>query len=81
MRRGLSLTRAQAEHLGGTRVRFSWPCGTTRTKDYSKGPVAKRITSEFGVQFLSRYWRDGITAACPKHGRDARKCKPEGESA
>jgi hypothetical protein len=47
--------RGSAEYLGGTRVRFTWPCGHTETKDFSTGPVTKRIGAG-GVRFLSRYW-------------------------
>ena len=59
--------RATAEHLGGTRVRFRHlSCGHSSTKDYSKGPVAKRM-QETGVRLMVRWWsKGGVTAPCPK---------------
>ena len=48
--------RGTAEYLGGTRVRFTWPCGHTQTQDFSKGPVHRRM-SEFGCRFLTKYWQ------------------------
>jgi hypothetical protein len=47
--------RGTAEYLGGTRVRFTWACGHTETKDFSKGPITKRV-GEAGCKFLARYW-------------------------
>lgn len=58
--------RAKAEWLGGTRFRFHWPCGATRTKDYGKGPVAKRM-GEAGCEIMNRMWRSsGTSGLCPK---------------
>ena len=63
--------RATAEHLGGTKVRFTSPCGYRYTKDYSKGPVAKRMPAS-GVAWLVRYWQNGgVDAECPKCRREA----------
>jgi len=65
------MARARARHVEdhGTRVRFTWACGTSRTKDYAKGPVPKRV-GHTGVRILVRMWRSsGVTANCPKHGR------------
>ena len=47
--------RGTAEYLGGTRVRFTWPCGHTQVKDFNTGPIPKRIGSA-GCKFLARYW-------------------------
>jgi len=47
--------RGTAEYLGGTLVRYTWPCGHTQTQDHSKGPVHKRL-SAFGCKFLAKYW-------------------------
>lgn len=49
--------RGKAEHLGGTKVRYTWPCGHTQVRDHSKGPVPKRI-GELGLRFLTRYWNN-----------------------
>ena len=60
--------RAYAEHLGGTVVRFHYPCGHTSTKDYSKGPVVKRMGT-LGVKMMASWWsqaKGGVTANCPK---------------
>jgi hypothetical protein len=67
--------RARAEYMGGTKIRLTWPCGTKRTKDYSKGPVAKRV-GEWGCKFYANYWNrsGGVTAPCPKHGKWADSC-------
>lgn len=58
---GAGSTRAWAEHLGGTKVRFHWPCGHVRTKDYGKGPIARRVP-EFWLRRVCRvggYWSIG----------------------
>lgn len=50
----------------GTKVTFLYKCGHKSTKDYSKGPVSKRV-SESGLSFLCKYWANsGIYANCPK---------------
>lgn len=57
--------RARAEHLGGTRIRYYFPCGHYQTIDHGKGPVAKRI-GEAGCRFIVKTWeRGGVTADCP----------------
>ncbi len=67
--------RAHAEHIGGTKIRYTWPCGTKRTRDHSKGPVHKRF-GEWACQFYVNYWNNsgGVNAPCPKHGRWADSC-------
>jgi hypothetical protein len=66
MARSSKISRATAEHLGGTRVRFTFPCGHSRIDDFSKGPVAKRV-GELGVRVLVRHWQaGGVTYPCPK---------------
>lgn len=70
--RRAGFVRGWAEYLGGTRVRFIWPCGHSRAKDYSKGPIVQRMGIG-GVRFLSRYWgkqHGGVyLKPCPR-------CKP-----
>lgn len=64
--------RATAEYLGGTKIRFHFPCGHSQTKDYSKGPVAKRM-GEAGCRFMVKYWSTGgVTAECPRCKRNSR---------
>lgn len=71
----VALVRAEAEIVKGTHVRFTWPCGTQRTKDLGKGPVHKRL-SELGVRISVKMWsHSGTTVPCPKHGRYATDCK------
>lgn len=60
--------RSWAEYLGGTRIRFHHPCGHTSTKDYSKGPVAKRM-GVAGARLMASWWskeKGGVIARCPK---------------
>ena len=47
--------RGNAEYLGGTRVRFTWPCGHTQTQDFSKGPMTKRMGAS-ACRFMSHWW-------------------------
>lgn len=65
------MTRATAEQIGPTVIRFTYPCGHSSTRDFSKGPRAKQM-GEFGVRFMARYWRKengGVAAPCPKCAR------------
>jgi hypothetical protein len=68
--------RCSAEYLGGTKVRYTFPCCDHMiTKDHSKGPVIKRWTEDT-AKFYTRYWglvhhHGGHTGgvgcgACPK---------------
>jgi hypothetical protein len=57
----------KVEHLGGTRVKFIFPCGHADIKDFSKGKLSQRM-GEAGVRLMIPYWNDRITATC-------RKCK------
>lgn len=60
--------RSYVEYPGGTRLRFVHPCGHTSTKDYSKGPLPKRM-GEMGVRMMAKLWRRGgagVVAPCPK---------------
>jgi hypothetical protein len=66
--------RGRAEYLGGTRVRFVWPCGHTETRDYSKGPIPKRVGAT-GVRFLTKYWSSG-GVTLPRCKRCQRKETP-----
>jgi hypothetical protein len=52
----------QVEHIGGTKVRFTWSCGHYRTEDLALRPLAKRIPTEAGVRFLVGWWsrNDGV---------------------
>lgn len=63
------MKRAYAEWLGGTRMRFFYPCGHTSTKDYAKGPVSKRMGS-IGTKMMASWWskdKGGVSGAhCPK---------------
>ncbi len=59
--------KADATYLGGTRFKFTYrKCGHTETKDYSKGPVARRM-SEGGCKLMASWWsRGGVLAVCRK---------------
>ncbi len=63
--------RATAEYLGGSRIRYTWKCGATSTRDHSKGPIPKRLGAA-ACEMHGRYWSakaGGVSVACPKHGR------------
>lgn len=48
--------RGWAEYLGGTRVRFHFnDCSHTVIKDYSKGPVSRRM-GEAGTKLMASWW-------------------------
>lgn len=67
-RKGWPSRRTYATYLGGTRIKFTWECGATEIKDYSKGPRTKRM-SESACQMMARWWskeKGGATAPCPK---------------
>lgn len=69
-RRGFTryATKAKAEHVSGTRVKYTWPCGHYRTEDLNseRRPLARRVPTEEGVRILSRSWGDGVyVEACP----------------
>ena len=69
-------TRSQAEYLGGTRVKFTHPCGHTSVSDFSRGPVPKRI-GELGVQILLKYWKTGgVNVPCPRCSSTPRRRLP-----
>lgn len=60
--------RAFAEYLGDTRIKFTYECGHTEIKDYSKGPVHKRMGPS-GCKMMASWWskeKGGVVAACPK---------------
>lgn len=67
----ISPSRASVEHIGGTHIRYIWPCGHFRSEDLNGGhlKLSRRIPSEAGVKSLARYWRtenDRINAGpCP----------------
>jgi hypothetical protein len=68
------LNRAKAEHVVGSKIKLTWACGKYRTKDYSKRPVARRLSEE-GCLLMVRMWRStGTTAPCPAHGKFADDC-------
>lgn len=69
--------RADAKHLGGTRVQYTCPEGHVWTEDLGRKslPVSKRLT-ETGVAFLARYWGrrgQGVTIPCRKCTEAARQ--------
>lgn len=72
--RKLGQNKAIATLVSGAKIRYTWPCGTYRTKDHSLGPVAKRFGPD-GARFLVGYWNrgGGVTVDCPKHGRNCNK--------
>jgi hypothetical protein len=55
----------RVEYLGGTQVKFIFPCGHSSIIDYSTGPVSRRI-SETAVKMLIPYWNDRVSATCKK---------------
>jgi len=67
-----------ALYLGGARVQFTCPEGHDTVRDYSQGPLDRRLT-EVGAHRLAMMWDDRIVAPfacrkCPtvKAGRRAR---------
>ena len=63
---------------GGTKIRFHYPCGHTSTKDYSKGPIPKRM-GVLGCKLMANWWakeHSGVTADCPKCGRKKKQRIP-----
>lgn len=67
--------RAYAEYLGGTKIKFYYDCGHMSVKDYSKGPVSKRV-GEIGCKMMTSWWskeKGGVTAPCPTCEREKRK--------
>lgn len=50
----------------GTKCTFECPNGHKSTRDYSKGPVYKRITGEASMAMMEHWWRQGISYECPK---------------
>lgn len=68
-----TIPRAHAEHLGGTKMRFFYPCGYSSVRDYSKGKVSKRM-QESACKMMSSWWskgKGGVTAECPRCRRAA----------
>jgi hypothetical protein len=61
--------RGTAEHLGGTKVRFTCPEGHRFTKDYSKGPIAKRLSAN-AVVWMCRWWETGVDVGCSRCKRE-----------
>ena len=59
--------RSVAEYLGGTRVRFTHPCGHSSIKDFSKGDPRKRMSASWCGR-MAAYWGpgQGVNAICPK---------------
>lgn len=58
--------RATAEHLGSTRVKFTFPCGHTKVEDFGTGPVAKRW-GESGTRLMVKWWQSaGVTYECAR---------------
>lgn len=60
--------RAWAEYLGGTRIKYSWPCGASEIKDHGKGPISKRMGA-VGCAMMAKRWakeRGGVIALCPR---------------
>jgi hypothetical protein len=53
------------EYLGGCKVKFTCPNNHSTVKDYSKGPVSKRMGVR-GVKMLVRCWQDRVTHVCKK---------------
>ena len=67
--------RGRAEHIGGARICYTWPCGHTEIKDHSKGPAPKRF-GEWAARFYVRYWSGSggvILPPCRRCARNARK--------
>jgi hypothetical protein len=67
--------RGTAEYVGGTSIRYTWPCGHTQTQDHSKGPVTKRFGA-WACQFYVRYWAGSGGVNLPLCKRCARKDTP-----
>ena len=61
------IVKGTAEHCGGCRVRFTCPAGHVSNRDYSKGPIPKRI-SETAIRMLVKYWNGngGTAYQCKK---------------
>ncbi len=47
--------KGNAEYLGGTKIKFIWPCGHYRIEDYSKKPIPKRM-GVAGCKMMAKYW-------------------------
>jgi hypothetical protein len=65
--------RAYAKHLGGTLMKFFYPCGYSNVRDYSKGKVSKRL-QEGGCKMMGSWWskeKGGVIAECPRCRRAA----------
>lgn len=68
-----TIPRASGEHIGGTKIRFFYPCGYSNVKDYSKGKVSKRMP-ESACRMMGSWWskeNGGVTAECPRCRRVA----------
>lgn len=48
--------RAWTYKVEGTKITIEYPCGHRSTKDYSKGPISKRMGVE-GCRMMGRWWR------------------------
>ena len=49
--------RASAEYVGGSRVKYTWPCGHSRTKTLTSGPRGhKRPLHPAMAKKLAHYW-------------------------
>lgn len=55
--------RARAEYLGGSRVKYVYPCGHYRTETLTQGgpgPRGREPMMPAMVKKLARYWGDGV---------------------
>lgn len=62
------MRRATAQYIGGTKIRFIFDCGHTQTKDFSQGPISKRMGA-LGCKLMAHYWSKqggGVNARCPR---------------
>jgi hypothetical protein len=58
--------RGKAELISDTKFRFTCPAGHVSTKDFAKGPIAKRMGA-WGCKKMEQWWRDsGVSYDCKK---------------
>lgn len=82
MRKVKRLVRASAVYLGGSSVRYVYPCGHYRTETL-KVPApggGKQPMSPAMVKKLATYWRQGQgvnVPECPTCAREARRGRRE----
>lgn len=64
--------RARGEYLGGSDVKYTWPCGHWRRETVlngAPGPRGKKPMEPNMVRFLARYWHQGVQVGpCPTCG-------------